>query len=271
MRALVAEGDPASAARVRAAIEAEGFVAVEAESGEDALELAKTHDFDVALLAVRLPDMDGGEALRRMRGADVATPALMLSPRDDRQERVRLLIAGADDYLVKPFDRAELAARLNALVRRSRGHAASVIRAGRMAVDLAARTVEIDGKPLGVTPKEYGILELLALRRGTTLTKETFLDHLYGGLDEPEQKIIDVFVCKLRKKIAHAAGGGDTGIRTVRGQGYTLGALPAGAPGAPQLAEAGVPFLHDGPVERPPAATRQAELDLLLLELLPAG
>jgi two-component system, cell cycle response regulator CtrA len=266
MRALVAESDPTSAARVRAAIQAEGFVAEAAESGEDALELARTYDFDVALLAVRLPDMDGHEALRRMRGADVATPVLMLAPRDDRQERVRLLIAGADDYLVKPFDKVELAARLRALVRRSRGHAASVIRAGRLAVDIAARTVEIDGRPLGVTAKEYAILELLALRRGTTLTKEMFLDHLYGGLDEPEQKIIDVFVCKLRKKIARVTGGDDTGIRTVWGQGSTPGGAPAGRPSAaPGLAEADSTFVHDGPVGR------QAELDLLLLELLPAG
>jgi two-component system cell cycle response regulator CtrA len=215
-----------------------------AESGEDALELAKIYDFDIAVVGVRLPDMDGGEVLRRMRQANVATPVLMLSGVDDRQEKVRLLIAGADDYLAKPFDKEELTARLRAIVRRSKGHAASVIRTGRMAVDLTARTVEIDGRPLSVTPKEYGILELLSLRRGKTLTKEMFLDHLYGGMDEPQQKIVDVFICKLRKKIAGLTGE-DAGIRTVWGQGYTLSeaSFPAGAP--PHLAEEGAPFLFD--------------------------
>ena len=146
----------------------------------------------------------------------------MLVEGDDRALRVRLLIAGADDVLARMFHKDELTARLQAIIRRSRGHARSVIRTGRLALDLAARTVEIDGKPLNVTPKEYGILELLSLRRGRTLTKEMFLDHLYGGMDEPEQKIVDVFICKLRKKIAKLTGEADIPIQTVWGQGYTL-------------------------------------------------
>jgi two-component system, cell cycle response regulator CtrA len=261
MRALVAEGDLAAAERIRAAIAPESFVVETAESGEDALELAKVYDFDIAVLGVRLPDMAGAELLRRMRAAELATPVLMLAAVDDRPEKVRLLVAGADDVLTRPFDKAELIALLRAIVRRSKGHAASVIRTGRLALDLASRTVEIDGKPLSVTPKEYGILELLSLRRGKTLTKDMFLDHLYGGMDEPERKIVDVFICKLRKKIAKVAGEAEIGIHTVWGQGYTLRESMGG------LAEAEAPFAFD----RADHANPVSELELLLLQLFPSG
>ncbi|HSK39619.1 MAG TPA: response regulator transcription factor, partial [Arenibaculum sp.] len=115
----------------------------------------------------------------------------------------------------------ELVARIHAIVRRSKGHSQSVIRTGRLTVNLDTRTVEVDSLPLHLTGKEYGILELLSLRKGTTLTKEMFLNHLYGGMDEPELKIIDVFVCKLRKKLASATSG-DNYIETVWGRGYVL-------------------------------------------------
>ena len=208
--------------------------------------------------------MAGAELLRRMRSAELATPVLMLVEGDDRPEKARLLIAGADDVLARTFDKDELTARLQAIIRRSRGHARSVIRTGRLALDLAARTVEIDGKPLNVTPKEYGILELLSLRRGRTLTKEMFLDHLYGGMDEPEQKIVDVFICKLRKKIAKVTGEADIPIQTVWGQGYTL-REPLGG-----LAEDGAGFVFDlhGPA-RPAQQAQPSELDLLLRQLFP--
>jgi len=273
MRALVVEDDPVSARLIRQAIEPSGFLVEATDSGEEALELAKLYDFDIALLDLRLPDMDGGDVVRRMRTANLATPVLMLSGVDDRKEKVRALLCGADDYLTKPFDRTELTARLQAIVRRSKGHAGSVIRTGRMVIDLAARSVEIDGKPLHVTPKEYGILELLSLRRGKTLTKEMFLDHLYGGMDEPEQKIVDVFICKLRKKIA-ALTGDDHAIQTVWGQGYVLREAGAGATG---LAEGPASFEFDGstPGEREPTgeAARHGlgELELLLLQLLPSA
>jgi two-component system cell cycle response regulator CtrA len=275
MRALVVEDEAVSARLIRQAIEPAGFLVEATESGEEALELAKLYDFDIALLDLRLPDMDGGEVVRRMRTANLATPVLMLSGVDDRQEKVRALLCGADDYLTKPFDRTELTARLQAIVRRSKGHAGSVIRTGRMVIDLAARSVEIDGKPLHVTPKEYGILELLSLRRGKTLTKDMFLDHLYGGMDEPEQKIVDVFICKLRKKIA-ALTGDDNAIQTVWGQGYVL--REPGTAGATGLAEGSAPFAFDGssPHEGEMPTDRAArhglgELELLLLQLLPSA
>jgi two-component system, cell cycle response regulator CtrA len=130
-------------------------------------------------------------------------------------------MGGADDYLTKPFNKAELVARIQAIVRRSKGHAESVIRTGKLLLNMDARSVESEGRRLHVTGKEYSILELLSLRKGTTLTKEMFLDHLYGGMDEPELKIIDVFICKLRKKLAEATGG-EHYIETVWGRGYVL-------------------------------------------------
>jgi two-component system cell cycle response regulator CtrA len=123
--------------------------------------------------------------------------------------------------MTKPFNRDELIARIQAIIRRSKGHSQSVIRTGEMVVNLDARSVEVGGRAVNLTGKEYQILELLSLRKGTTLTKEMFLNHLYGGMDEPELKIIDVFVCKLRKKLA-AAMAGESHIETVWGRGYVL-------------------------------------------------
>ena len=221
MRALVIEDDPVSARLVGDALAAEGIVAEAAGRGEEGLELARLYDFDVVVLDVRLPDLDGCEVVRRLRAARRPVPVLMLSGRTDAADKVRGLSSGADDYLAKPFDRAELAARVHAVVRRSRGHAAPVIRTGRLSVDMDARTAEVDGRRLPLTGKEYQVLELLSLRRGATMTKEMFLDHLYGGVDEPELKIIDVFVCKLRKKLRQATGGEDY-VETVWGRGYRL-------------------------------------------------
>ena len=135
--------------------------------------------------------------------------------------KVKGLGFGADDYLTKPFNRIELLARMHAIVRRSRGHGDSMIKTGRMVVNLQNRTASVDGNTINLTGKEYAILELLSLRKGTTLTKEMFLNHLYGGMDEPELKIIDVFICKLRRKITEALGD-DNCIETVWGRGYVL-------------------------------------------------
>jgi len=165
--------------------------------------------------------MDGYDVLKSLRAAKVETPILILSGLAELDNKIKGLGFGADDYLTKPFDKRELIARVQAIVRRSQGHAQSIIETGDVKVNLDSRTVEVAGKPLHLTGKEYGILELLSLRKGSTLTKEMFLNHLYGGMDEPEVKIIDVFICKLRKKIQDATGG-DNYIETVWGRGYVL-------------------------------------------------
>ncbi|MCB1883464.1 MAG: response regulator transcription factor, partial [Geminicoccaceae bacterium] len=191
MRALVIEDDPVSLKLIETALQAENVVFEPTDRGEEGIELAKLYDFDIIILDLRLPDVDGYEVVRRLRAGRIQTPVLILSGRTDPTDKVRGLTTGADDYLTKPFNKAELLARINAIVRRSKGHSESVIRTGRMVVNMDLRAVEIDGRRLHVTGKEYSILELLSLRKGTTLTKEMFLDHLYGGIDEPELKIID--------------------------------------------------------------------------------
>jgi len=221
MRILVVEDDPLLARTLEAILRAEGMVVDSTQLGEDGLEIGKLYDYDIILLDLMLPDMDGYEVLRRLRAARVETPVLILSGLAEPDKKVKGLGSGADDYLTKPFDRAELVARIQAIVRRSKGHAQSVIGTGRLSVNLDARAVEVNGEPLHLTAKEYGILELLSLRKGQTLTKEQFLNHLYGGIDEPELKIIDVFICKLRKKLAVASGGFNY-IGTVWGRGYVL-------------------------------------------------
>jgi two-component system cell cycle response regulator CtrA len=189
--------------------------------GEDGLEIGKLYDYDIIVLDLMLPDIDGYEVLRRLRAARVQTPILILSGLSGLDDKIKGLGVGADDYLTKPFDKRELIARIQAIVRRSKGHPDSIIQTGKLKVNLGARTVEVNNQPLHLTGKEYGILELLSLRKGATLTKEMFLNQLYGGMDEPVVKIIDVFVCKLRKKLS-AATGGSNYIETVWGRGYVL-------------------------------------------------
>ncbi|MDA0704098.1 MAG: response regulator transcription factor [Proteobacteria bacterium] len=221
MRVLLVEDDSSTARSIELMLKTEGIICDMTDLGEDGLEIGKLYDYDIIILDLMLPDIDGYEVLRRLRDARVVTPILILSGLGDTDAKLKGLTTGADDYLVKPFDKRELIARIHAIVRRSQGHSDSVIRTGKLAVNLDAHTVEASGQPFHLTGKEYGILELLSLRKGTTLTKEMFLNHLYGGMDEPELKIIDVFVCKLRKKIA-AACDGDNYIETVWGRGYVL-------------------------------------------------
>ncbi len=221
MRVLLVEDDAATARSIELMLKSEGFVIDVTDMGEDGLEIGKLYDYDIIVLDLMLPDMDGYEVLRRLRASKVETPILILSGLGEMESKIKGLGFGADDYLVKPFDKRELLARIQAIVRRSKGHSQSKIETGKLAVNLDARTVEVGGKPLHLTGKEYKILELLSLRKGTTLTKEMFLNHLYGGMDEPEVKIIDVFICKLRKKLEDAAGG-DSYIETVWGRGYVL-------------------------------------------------
>ncbi len=221
MRVLLVEDDPTTAQSVEMMLKSEGMVVDSTDLGEDGLEIGKLYDYDIIVLDLMLPDIDGLEVLRRLRDARVETPVLILSGMTKSEHKVKGLGTGADDYLTKPFDKKELLARIHAIVRRSKGHSQSIIETGRMKINLDAHTVEVDSKPVHLTGKEYGILELLSLRKGTTLTKEVFLNHLYGGMDEPELKIIDVFICKLRKKLS-AATGDENYIETIWGRGYVL-------------------------------------------------
>jgi len=221
MRVLLVEDDPSTKDSIELMLKSAGMVIDSTDMGEDGLEIGKLYDYDIIILDIMLPDMDGFEVLRRLRDAKVRTPVLILSGLTESENKVKGLGSGADDYLTKPFNREELVARIQAIVRRSAGHSQSIIETGKLAVNLDAQTVDVEGQPIHLTGKEYGILELLSLRKGTTLTKEMFLNHLYGGMDEPELKIIDVFICKLRKKLS-AATQGENYIETVWGRGYAL-------------------------------------------------
>jgi two-component system cell cycle response regulator CtrA len=221
MRVLLVEDDSSTAKSIELMLKTEGFVVDVTDLGEDGLEIGKLYDYDIIILDLMLPDIDGYEVLRRFRSSRVQTPILILSGLTELDAKIKGLGFGADDYLTKPFDKRELIARIQAIVRRSKGHSQSVIKTGKLTVNLDSRMVEVESQPLHLTGKEYGILELLSLRKGTTLTKEMFLNHLYGGIDEPELKIIDVFICKLRKKLSTATRG-ENYIETVWGRGYVL-------------------------------------------------
>ena len=221
MRVLLVEDDPTTSRSIELMLSHANLNVYATDLGEEGIDLAKLYDYDLILLDLDLPDMDGHEVLRQLRLARVETPILILTGSDDTDSKIKGFGFGADDYLTKPFHREELVARIHAIIRRSKGHAQSLIHTGKIAVNLDAKTVEVDGKTVHLTGKEYQMLELLSLRKGTTLTKEMFLNHLYGGMDEPELKIIDVFICKLRKKLSIATGG-DNYIETVWGRGYVL-------------------------------------------------
>jgi two-component system, cell cycle response regulator CtrA len=221
MRILLIEDDNAQAQSIELMLKSEGFNVYTTDLGEEGIDLGRIYDYDIILLDLNLPDMLGFEVLRSLRMSKVKAPILILTGLDTIENKVRGLGLGADDYLTKPFHKDELVARIHAIVRRSKGHAQSVIQTGNLFVDLDAKKVEINGIPVHLTRKEYQMLELFSLRKGTTLTKEMFLNHLYGGMDEPEPKIIDVFICKLRKKLAGASGG-DEFIETVWARGYVL-------------------------------------------------
>jgi len=221
MRVLLVEDDPTTSKSIEMMLRHANLNVYATDLGEEGIDLAKLYDYDIILLDLNLPDMNGHEVLRQLRTARVSTPILILSGADDTDNKLRGFGFGADDYLTKPFHREELVARIHAIIRRSKGHAQAVIHTGKIDVNLDAKTVEVDGITVHLTGKEYQMLELLSLRKGTTLTKEMFLNHLYGGMDEPELKIIDVFICKLRKKLSVATGG-ENYIETVWGRGYVL-------------------------------------------------
>ncbi|PTV94886.1 winged helix family two component transcriptional regulator [Rhodobacter aestuarii] len=221
MRILLVEDDPTTSRSIELMLTHANLNVYCTDLGEEGIDLAKLYDYDLILLDLNLPDMNGLEVLRQLRLARVDTPILILTGADDTENKIKGFGFGADDYMTKPFHREELVARIHAIIRRSKGHSQSIIRTGKISVNLDAKTVEVAGKPVHLTGKEYQMLELLSLRKGTTLTKEMFLNHLYGGMDEPELKIIDVFICKLRKKLAEVTGG-ENYIETVWGRGYVL-------------------------------------------------
>lgn len=221
MRILLIEDDRSIAPCIELMLNAESFNVCITELGEEGVGLGKLSDHDIILLDLNLPDISGFQVLRTLRNCNVTTPVLILSALASVENKVAALGFGADDFLPKPFHKDELVARIRAIVRRSQGHAQSLVKIGDLCIDLDAKTVTIDGIPVHLTVKEYQMVELMSLRRGSTVTKAMFLNNLYGGIDEPGTKIIDVFICKLRKKLLKASTGKDY-IETVWGRGWML-------------------------------------------------
>ena len=220
MRVLLVEGNVVAAQGLTRILQNAGFMVDHTDLGEEALEMLRHYDYDLALLDLVLPDMDGADLVRRMRHARYPVPAVVLSDTNQAAARIRAFSVGADDVVSKPFDPAELMARVNAILRRSKGYAAPVVQVSNLQLNLDSREVTVGNQLVHLTGKEYSILELLVLRKGVVLTKDAFLNHLYGGMDEPEMKIIDVFICKLRKKLQMAGAGNLIG--TIWGRGYML-------------------------------------------------
>lgn len=215
MRILLIEDEADLLSGLARALREEGYAVDTADDGEEGLYKAQSAEYDAVVLDVMLPRMDGWEVLRSLRQSR-KTPVLMLTARDAARDRVRGLDAGADDYLVKPFDLGELFARLRALIRRSAGQTCNVIEIGAVVVDTAARSVFISGNPVPLTAREYVLLEFLALHRGETVTRSTLYEHLFDEDDDTLSNLLDVHVSNLRKKLGHEL------IATRRGHGYRI-------------------------------------------------
>jgi two-component system, cell cycle response regulator CtrA len=221
MRVLLIEDDRAAAQSIELMLKSQSINVYTTDSGEEGIDLGKVYNYDIILLDLNLPDMSGFDVLRTLRVAKVETPILILSGLAGIEDKCKGLGFGADDYMTKPFHKDELVARIYAIVRRSQGHAQSVIQIGDLVLNLDSKTVEAFGGRVHFTIKEYQMLELLCLHKDKPVTKEMFFNHLYGGMDEPEVKIIDVFICKLRKKLANASMGKNY-IETIWGRGYVM-------------------------------------------------
>lgn len=221
MRVLIIEDNHSTAQTIELSLAKQGIICDISDLGEDGFEISKLYDYDLIILDVMLPDTSGLDVLKKMRATKKQVPVLILSGLSTSEDKIKGLGIGADDYLSKPFNTDELIARVKAIIRRSKGHSESVIEVGDLKVNVDSHTTTLEDKPIHLTTKEQSILELLALRRGQSVSKDQFLTHLYNGLDEPELKIIDVFVCKLRKKIFEASGGVNY-IETIWGRGYAL-------------------------------------------------
>ena len=221
MNILIVEDDDLIAESIAMALEDEGHFYHITSTLEEGLSAAREGQFDAVVLDINLPDGDGFQFAKAIRRNQIDTSVLVVSGRSSVTDKVVALHSGADGYLTKPFDRQELIANLTAIIRRANGHADKKIVTGPIVVDLSKHEVMVGESRLDLTSKEYRILELLSLRKGSTLGKSHFLSHLYGGIDEPESKIIDVFICKLRRKLIESTGG-DNYIHTVWGLGYVL-------------------------------------------------
>jgi two-component system cell cycle response regulator CtrA len=221
MKILLVEDDSVTAQSVLLMLQAEKFSVDVTCLGQEGINLGKSGAYDLILLDLDLPDISGYEVLRLLRIAGIDTPVLIVSAFSGVQDRVKGLQLGADDYMAKPFHMNELLARVHAITGRAKREFQSIVQVGDLVINLDQRTARVDGSLVHFTPKEYEILALLAKRRGMIATKDMIFAHLYGGIDEPGLKVIDVFLSKLRKKLA-AASDGNGYIETVWCQGYRL-------------------------------------------------
>jgi two-component system cell cycle response regulator CtrA len=220
MRVLLVEGNVGRANTLSAYLQSEGVVVEPVDTGAEALDLLRHYEFDLVLSSLCLPDMDGSTLIMRMRAAGQHTPILVLADVSDARSRLKALAAGGDDVVERGVDRAELLARMRAIFRRSRGYSHAKIQIGALTLDIEQQEASANGCRIALTAKEFAILQLLMLRKNMILTKEMIMSQLYGGMDEPEIKIVDVFICKIRSKLAKA-GLRDV-IGTVWGRGYTV-------------------------------------------------
>ena len=215
MRILIVEDEPRLLRSLAKALREEGYAVDTADTGTEGMFMAENYPFDAMVLDVMLPGLDGWELLARLRKTKL-TPVLMLTARDAGPDRVRGLDLGADDYLVKPFDLAELLARLRALIRRAAGQAQSGLEIGDIVVDTRSRSVTRKGEPVALTAREFAILEYLALHRGQVISRTELWEHLLDEADDTLSNLVDVHVFGIRKKLGHGL------ILTRRGQGYSI-------------------------------------------------
>jgi two-component system cell cycle response regulator CtrA len=234
VRLLLVQSHPAEAREAARILGETGAIVDHVNAVPDALMYLQAYEYDTVVLDRALAEMDGCDAVRRFRAQGFTTPVLMLLDQSSGHSRAQALRSGVDDLVTKPIDKEELVARIEATVRRRNGYAQSLLRVGPLEIDMASREVRVEGQPISVTRKEFAILELMALRKGRVIAKQNFFDHLYNGLDGPETRVIDVFICNLRKKLS--AWGVGSLIDTVRGHGYMMRELaddPAASGSAP--------------------------------------
>ncbi|WP_041782876.1 response regulator transcription factor [Mycolicibacterium chubuense] len=220
MKVLMVEDEPRFASSIVMGLRAEGFVVVHVDNGVDGLWEATEHQFDVVILDIMLPRLNGYEVLRRMRAREVWTPVLMLTAKDGDYDQTDAFDLGADDYLSKPVAFIVLLARLRALLRRGAPQRPVVLSAGTLTLDPARRVVERDGAPIELTPREYGVLEYLMRRKDVVVTKQEMLQHVWDAHYSGPDNVVEVYVGYVRRKIDTPFG--TNTIQTVRGAGYRL-------------------------------------------------